>query len=236
MRDDELRVELLMAAATGERLQPDVATRLERLLADDPTARQELAEISEVLAVLPEHAGWAWDPSAPPPDLEDRILAATKAPTALARSRWRPGLVAACAAGLLALGAAGGWGVAQVENEPPVGPPGTPGAIEPVTFTAEPEGIDIDASVVAHTWGTEAVFDVAGLEPGSRYEVVVVGRDGEELLAGSFLATDGTVVCRMNAAMLRPQATALAIRGPDGEEVLRAELAPVEVSADAEQT
>lgn len=238
MREEEIRAELLMAAATGDPLDVDDAARLERLLADDPTAGRELAEIAEVLAVLPrsDTGGWDWDASTPPAGLEDRVVAATAPVRAPARSWSRPGVVAACAAGLLALGAAGGWGAAQLEDAPPAGPPGTPGAIEPVDFAVEPEGVDIDASVIAHTWGTEAMFDVSGLDPGSTYHVVVVGSDGAELLAGSFLATDGTVVCRMNAAVLRPEAVALVIRGPAGQDVLSAELPAVDVAANGRRT
>lgn len=233
MHDHDRRAELLLAAASGEPLGPDDAAHLEQLLAADPTARHELAEITEMLRVVPRatEGGWVWDSSAPPPGLEDRILAETGPVSTTARSWWHPGVVAACAAGLLAIGTAGGWGVAQLEDAPPTGPPGTPGAIEPVDFAAEPAGVDIDASVVAHTWGTEAVFDVTGLHPGWTYEVVVVGRDGDELLAGSFLATEGTVVCSMNAAVLRQEAVALTIRDPAGQDVLRAELPPVEVAA-----
>ncbi len=249
MHDHERRAELLLAAAIGEPLGPDDTARLEQLLAADPTARKELDEIAETLSVLrrPTEGGWAWDSSAPPPGLKDRILAATAPAPTTARFTWRPAVIAACAAGLLAVGAAGllavgaagllavgaagGWGFAQLGDAPPSGPPGTPGVIEPVAFAAEPAGVDIDAAVVAHTWGTEAVFEVTGLDPGSTYQVVVVGRDGVELLAGSFLATEGSVFCRMNAAVLRQEAAALTIRGPAGQDVLRAELPPVEVAA-----
>lgn len=234
MRGDEHRAQLLMAAASGEPLDPAEQAQLERLLAEDPTAHQDLADVSAALGALPA-AGtsrWGWDDSMPPADLEDRVLAATADPDGSAsRSRWRPALVAACAAGLLALGGAGGWWIGELEAGSATGPPGTLGALEPVEFTGEPVGVEIDASVVAHTWGTETLFDVTGLEPGSTYQVVVVGADGTELLAGSFLATDGTVVCTMNAAVLRGQAEAIAIRGPAGADVLRAELPPVEVTA-----
>lgn len=153
MHDHERRAELLLAAAIGEPLGPDDTVRLEQLLAADPTARKELDEIAETLSVLrrPTEGGWAWDSSAPPSGLEDRILAATEPAPTTARSTWRPAVVAACAAGLLAVGAAGGWGVAQLGDAPPSGPPGTPGVIEPVAFAAEPAGVDIDAAVVAHT-------------------------------------------------------------------------------------
>jgi hypothetical protein len=38
-------------------------------------------------------------------------------------------------------------------------------------------GVDVTASVVAHTWGTETVFAaISGLPAGSVHEVVLVGR------------------------------------------------------------
>lgn len=249
MLDDERRAHLLMAVATGEPLDASDQADLDQLFAADPTARTDLVALTEALGALPA-AGttrWTWDASPPPADLESKVLAATALPAALGApgtgilttgtptaGRWRPALVAACAAALLAIGAGGGWGVAQLgEDGVPTGPPGTLGALEPVTFGAEPAGVLIDASVVAHTWGTETVFEVEGLEPGATYQVVVIGRDGAEVPAGTFLATDATVVCRMNAAVLRANAQAIAIRAPAGAEVLRAELPEVEVQATA---
>jgi len=93
--------------------------------------------------------------------------------------------IAAAAVALIAVGGALGFGLAEMSSEEvpttvvPSGEPGQPGAYEPVAFTGQPQQVDVSASVVADTWGTETVLDVSGLTVGERYTVKLVEGDVE---------------------------------------------------------
>jgi anti-sigma factor RsiW len=103
----------------------------------------------------------------------------------------------------------------------PAGPPQ-----EAITVTAASPRIDADASLVAHTWGTELKLVVSGLDAGTRYQVSFLNREGRRVAAGTFIGvSDRPVVCDMNAAVLRPDAARLEIASRDGV-VLHAELDP----------
>lgn len=70
--------------------------------------------------------------------------------------------------------------------------------------------------LVAHTWGTETVLEIAGLPAGERYAVVLVARDGDVYQSGTFLGSEVTIDCRMNAALLRPDVADVEIRDDEG--------------------
>jgi hypothetical protein len=142
-----------------------------------------------------------------------------------------PVTAAACLALGLGVGVAVGGGVdvpdgnvAASPSSRPVGPPGTLGALEQVDFAGEPSGVQVDGSLVAHTWGTEALLRIDGLPVGDSYTVIVVSRDGTRSEAGSFLGSELTVDCRMNAAVYRQEAVAVEIDGADGVRIATAEL------------
>ncbi|HEU0104448.1 MAG TPA: hypothetical protein VFR07_19225 [Mycobacteriales bacterium] len=237
--EDDRRAELLGGAVSGD-LDAAEQRELDALLAADPSAAAELEEQRATVELLLRH-GSAQRPSA---QLRDRVLLQLSEPAAhlsLAGSApspsVRPGMgsrwwAAAATVGVLLLGS--GIAVGRLSaggaDAPSVvavsGPPGTLGAREPLSVQAA-AGVAIDAAVVAHTWGTEAVFDVAGLTAGQTYQVTFESADGRTLDAGSFLATTGTVRCRMNAALLRPDARQLSIVGPDGSAVVAATLPAV---------
>lgn len=104
------------------------------------------------------------------------------------------------------------------------GPPGTLGATEPISFTGEPRGVDVDASIVAHTWGTETVMTIDGLQQGA-YTVQVVGTGGETVDSGTFIApAQGITDCRMIAAVVRPEADAIVVSDSDGAVVMSSQL------------
>lgn len=88
-------------------------------------------------------------------------------------------------------------------DAPPEGPPGTLGAIEQITFADVPAGTTVDASLVAHTWGTETLLEIEGAALGETFEVLLVDHDGARYGSGSFIGTEATVVCAMNAAVHR---------------------------------
>ena len=109
----------------------------------------------------------------------------------------------------------------------PNGPPGTLGAIEAIDLRNEPTGTTIDADVVAHTWGTEAVLDATGLEVGATYAVILVGADGTEFSAGAMLGSAVPIHCRVNAAVMREDVVRLEIRDAEAGIVAAAELPEV---------
>lgn len=138
--------------------------------------------------------------------------------------RYRVPLLAAAAAALLVIGGLGGSALATFQQAPPTGPPGTLGAIEGVQLSGSPAGTFFDASLVAHTWGTETVLAIDGLPVGESFEVVLVRTDGRELDSGTFLGAAQTVTCRMNAAVLRGDVAALQIRNAAGTVVASSNL------------
>jgi anti-sigma factor RsiW len=80
-----------------------------------------------------------------------------------------------------------------------------------------------EASLVAHTWGTEVKLTAAGLAKGKTYRVVVTGLDGQVVAAGSMVGTgEETLRCNLNAAVLRPAAAGFTVLAADGTPVLRA--------------
>ena len=111
---------------------------------------------------------------------------------------------------------------------PPSGPAGALGAVEGVAFVGEPDGVEVDGDVIAHTWGTETVLTVDGLAAGEVYDVVVLDAGGREWSAGTFLGSDVTISCRMNASVLREDALEVAILADDGTRIASADLPVIE--------
>ncbi|WP_432546719.1 hypothetical protein [Kineococcus sp. SYSU DK004] len=222
------RAELLGAAAVGD-LSPAEARELDALAAADPSVAEELRAHREVLAALPPR-GSGWDEPVPPPGpvLPGGATGAGPAAApagALHRRRTASRWVGAAAA--VVVGAGIGAGAVTVGREvadrPVQGPPGTLGAVEELVVLGEPEGVRADVALVAHTWGTETVLDVAGLPAGREYAVVLVRGDGAEAGSGSFLGSRVPVECRLNAAVLREDVAAVEVRDEDGALVLRSE-------------
>ena len=65
---------------------------------------------------------------------------------------------------------------------------------------------------------------VRGLDAGRTYHVVYRATDGRDVPAGSFVAVEGEQLCRMTAALLRPQTRAIEVLDEDGAMVLRSRL------------
>lgn len=239
---DERRDELVAAAVTDD-LDDAERAELDALRASDPRVQAEIDELRAVSdrlgALAPGLGASAWRDDEPSPALAGAVLASTEGRTSARPSarpsapRRRLGLVAAAVA-LVAVGAGGALGVQQLVSEDTPeddlavqGPPGTLGAVEPVAFAADDDPADVDAALVAHTWGTEAVLDVEGLPPGQVYDVVFLDADGTEVSAGAFLGSTVEIHCSVNAAILREDVRVLRIQLPDGTVVRSAELPAV---------
>jgi len=232
------REELIAAALAGE-LSAEESAALDRLRAVDPSIDEELASFGAVLEGL--RGVGRWEEPQPSAELADRVAAlgspaplvalprvggAESVPARPARGR-RIALQATAAAACLALGAIGGLGVLALTDRPPEGGPGTLGAAEPIAF-AEDADLDIDAELVAHTWGTETILRGSGFAVGESYEVVLVTATGLRLPSGSFLGSEAELDCAMNAAVLRPSVASIEITDESGGAVAVAELPVVE--------
>lgn len=229
--DADRRAELIGAALAGE-LTPQEQAELDELSRRDPSVSEELAELQDVVGRV-EVADLDWTDAAPSDDLADRVAAIAEpsgsidrtggpepVDVAITRPSWRARagrvLVAAC---LVGAGVLGTLGYQETVQGPPDGPPGTLGAVEEISFTGEPGGSEVEGALVAHTWGTETVLEVDGLETGETYEVILVTRSGEELSSGTFIGAEATVDCRMNAAVMREDVTQVRIVSSDGTSV-----------------
>ncbi|MGJ9421595.1 hypothetical protein [Aeromicrobium sp. CF3.5] len=134
----------------------------------------------------------------------------------------------AAAAALVVAGAGGALGIERVVDHSSIvsGEPGTLGAAEDISFASEGAG-QVDGSVVAHTWGTEAMLTVDGLETGRTYDVLFVDERGSTIDAGSFLGSEVQINCSMNAAIMREDVASVRIVADDGTTVRAADLPQV---------
>ncbi|RUR03070.1 hypothetical protein [Labedella endophytica] len=247
MTDDvtDRRAELIAAALASE-LTPDEVAELDALRAEDPTIDADLADFGVILGSV--RSVEMWDEDAPTSELAARVAgiaddtsaseqgadASVVAPVDRAGdgSRRRPTRVgrfafaAAAAAACVAIGVGGGVMLAT-PAAPPSGPAGALGAVESVSFDGEPAGVEVDGDVIAHTWGTETVLTIDGLPVGDVYDVIVLDGSGREWSAGTFLGSEVTIDCTMNASVLRPDAVQVQVRAADGTKVATAALPSV---------
>lgn len=154
----------------------------------------------------------------------DELAARRERTSAQRRARaW----IAAVAVAAVFVGAVGALGVQSLVNRPPQGPPGTLGAVEAVTFAPSPLAGEVDASLVAHTWGTETVLEVDGFPVGQVFEVVLINTRDEPVGSGAFIGAAGTVDCRMNAGVQRSDVRGVQIQDAQGTVLLSAEVPSV---------
>ncbi len=223
------RAELLAAAAEDD-LTPAQAAALDELRAQDPSVETELEELRATIAAL-RTSGVTWREEdfspATTQRLGDRIAAATTHDRRRRGAGLSRGLVGAAAAALLAVGGVTGALVQDALDAPPTGPPGTLGAREEIAFTSA-SSTSIEASLVAHTWGTETILEVDGAPSGETFAVVLLSEDGEELISGSFFGTEQTVLCRMNAAVPRSEVAEVVIEAADGSVLASSDVPDVE--------
>jgi hypothetical protein len=236
------REELIAAALAGE-LSDAEAVEFDRLRTTDPSIDEELASFAAVLTSL--RGVGRWDESEPSGELSARIREipeareaaelplATPVPLAAlpqarrAPQRRRLALALMAAAACVALGAVGGLALQALGDRPIQGEPGTLGAIEPIAFT-EDSPLVIDASLIAHTWGTETILRGTGFTIGESYELILVTASGERLLSGSFLGSEAEIDCEMNAAVTRTAVTSIEITDDSGATIAVADLPPVQ--------
>ncbi|MGH8932210.1 MAG: anti-sigma factor family protein [Egibacteraceae bacterium] len=103
-------------------------------------------------------------------------------------------------------------------------PPAVP--VEEVALSQVPPGVEAEAQLIAHTWGTEVQLVVSGLADGQAYTVYVDSDQGDHIPAGTFLGTGAAPLrCNLNSAVLRGDAVAFEVLDGDGDVVMRSNLA-----------
>ncbi|WP_432541910.1 zf-HC2 domain-containing protein [Kineococcus sp. SYSU DK002] len=195
--------------------------------------RAELADLAPLAADLRlVDPGRLPGPAAPPRELGDRVLAAVREESVLRdRRRRRETRVRRLRAVLVPVAAclvtaAVAVGVTErVVTRPQDPPPAV--AVEnlplQVTGAGRAGGLSVGAPavVVPHTWGVEVSFEAAGFAAGRTYRAVVRTADGAARPAGEFLGVGaGELVCDMQAAVLRGDATAFEVLDETGATVL----------------
>lgn len=239
---DERSAELL-AGALADDLSPAEQQELAGRLAEDAALREEFSAMSDLVTTMRSSVLGEWREEAPSAQLRravqqisddgnaepqihavdsldtGRRVTERRATTRPRRSVWFAGAAACIAAGVaLTLGAQ------YALDAPPQGPPGTFGVVESVNFRDTVTGVDIDGSLIAHTWGTETVLEIDGLAPGASFAVVLTAQDGRQFESGTFFGSEIPIDCRMNAAVMRQEVQMLEIRDADGQIVTAAEL------------
>lgn len=256
MDAEQRRAELVLAAAEGT-LDDAGRALLDELRAQDPGVDGEIAALRSTLdtirrpgtgwdesamdlvpdaglldAVLARTEGGDLDDDAKDRDAGLRLVRPSQEPPQPRQDRSpQPGrrglLLGLAAAGLVATGAVGSDVLRRARPDTPTGPPGTLGALEPLSMSDTGTGARIEAGLIAHTWGTETVLVVDGADPGARYELVLLTADGARVPSGGFVGTSAPLDCEMNAAVLREDAAEIRILGPDGTTWSRAALPAV---------
>lgn len=216
-------------------LSPDERQGFEEHMASCPACRGAVGDLASVTDAL-SGAGPAFSV---PADLEDRVLEAVDRDTGRSdpvpdlgdrREHARGGWTSRLRRRLPAVAAAAAAIVAAVIGVILVLPePSAPEvAREPVVFEQVQAGLDADASLIAHTWGTELILFVSGLPDGQVYEVTFEGQQGGAVPAGTFIGIGGgPITCNLTAAVLREDLASFTVATASGEVILRADLPPV---------
>lgn len=204
----------LVALAAIDAVPPDEAPELEDHLRGCPQCRTELEQLHDVTAAV-HNADLLVTPGGaePPTHLRERVVWVVAKARRSERLRRRAVAGIAAAAACFAFFAIG------------VAVPEPPGAPQEAVELVAAEGVDADAALVAHTWGTEVKFVIEGLTDGERYDVTFLAADGRRVSAGTFIGVDDRpVVCDMNAALLREDAHRMEVASSDGAVVLAADV------------
>ncbi|HEV2857751.1 MAG TPA: anti-sigma factor [Solirubrobacterales bacterium] len=173
--------QLLGVYALGQ-LESDERAGLEAHLDGCAQCRAELALLEPVARMLP-HADPERFESAPqpPPELGARIAATIAGEQRQVEKRRRRrvfggfalgGATAALAAAVLAIFVLGGGGSGEPEQH--------------IKFAALPQGVNIDATLAPHSYGTEIRMYVHGVASGTLCKVSLRGPGGVSYPAGTF--------------------------------------------------
>jgi anti-sigma-K factor RskA len=115
------------------------------------------------------------------PSLVERTIAELGRRRRRQRLRWRVG-VATGAAAVVAMAAA--VGVLVVTRPAPAAP--AVAAVAQFSGADQSTGVRASAELYAETWGTSIHLDVSGVTPGDQCELVAIGQDGSQQVAGTW--------------------------------------------------
>lgn len=178
--------------------------------------RAEVAELEPVAAALQGIDPAALGPLTPPPaDLGETILASVRHRE---RQRDRERWVGRAGAGLLAAAVLAGVFFLGIQAAPaPATPPVIAMSVQQVAG-----GVQAEAGLVRHTWGTELKLRATGLSEGS-YTVTFVRADGSRVPGGTFIGTGtNTLNCSLNGALPLEQTTEIVVTDASGTVVVDA--------------
>lgn len=206
--------ELLGAYAVGHLSEADHAA-VETHLGACADCRAELGEIRSVLPALegiePDRMSVLPVPSE---DLGDRIFSAVAQER---RGRHRQQLARSLAAAAVVIG------IVAVGSLLRPSAPEVP--LEQVAVRVTNPAVEADATLIAHTWGTELILAAEGLQQGGTFVLAFQRADGSSVDGGTFLGVgDKPLTCRMNAAVMRDDVVGFVVRDGRGRVVIEADL------------
>ena len=189
---------------------------LDRHLAGCATCRDELTALTAVV----DRMGTLNDLSlldAPAPDTGRTSQVLVRLGAERRRQGRRQALLAAAASAVVL--------VAGVVTASALGRDSAPSVpLEAVAVSSTTPGVQARADLVPHTWGVEIKLTASGLPP-EPYSVQVRTDTGEVVDAGAFLGTgEKTLLCNLNAAVLRDDAMSFVVLNGSGTPVLSAAL------------
>lgn len=187
--------ELLGAYALGA-LDPGEAQQVQQHLAGCPDCRREVAEFADLRRSLDAVPPEAFLDG--PPEGGDLLLqrtlrhARTQAPAVQTRRAWSG---AAVAAAVVLVAAVLGGGIVigrQTAPDNVAAPPPTtvPANAKRAAFTDPQTGATMDVTVIPKAGWVWVNAEISGLEAGLKCELRVVPREGDALLAGSWLVSE----------------------------------------------
>jgi predicted anti-sigma-YlaC factor YlaD len=160
--------------------------QVEDHLAQCAGCREDLSALVDLTSVLgrlsPEEAAAARPPVAAGPrgSLVERTLAELAGHRRNARRRWR----LAMTGGVAAIAALGVAVAVLVVTRPAVAPAGV--AAAHLSGSDASTGVSASAELYVESWGTWIHLDVSGVKPGDQCELVAIGKDGSEQVAGTW--------------------------------------------------
>jgi len=179
--------------------------------------RSELAELLPVANALAPARRQPVTGGPPPQVLERRVIDAVAA-EAGKRRRTRVVTTVAAIAAAAALIVVAAFGIATFIDRTPQAP--VP-EIVAVQVSPQLDLVTASAGLIDHTWGVEVKLTTAGLAAGTEYEAFVLGEDGGEVTAGTFVAIgDDEMLCNLQASLLLEDASGFEIRNEAGEVVI----------------
>jgi len=188
-------------------------------LAGCAECRAELDFIEPAAALLPLADPYrVAEHPAPPPGLEDRILAAVRdeqvppePPSSRAPRTHGPRALASTCVATLLLGMGMGAGVGYAAFAP------APVPLEDVATTVHDGRVDAEGDLVPHAWGVEIRLTGSGFEEGETYRATLFDEDGGAHPAGEFVGVGiRPMVCSLNSALPRESAVGFEITDARG--------------------